>query len=122
MIGYDVFGAFDETNDDDSDSNDTCTSNTQPLHNVTIYNQPIRIRRKVSVRQKKEVAYRQRYKCVYCGMLLQPSYQIDHYIPLWQGGSNFTSNLVATCGNCHNEKTAIENDRCSPYFRHVFFF
>lgn len=113
MNGIDVHGAWDETgSSDECDCPEPCPM-PKPREN-----RPFRIyKRNVSSRQKKEVAYRQKYRCWFCKMLLLPSWQVDHFVPLWQGGSNSTSNLVACCGNCHNEKTAIENDRRSPYFR-----
>lgn len=115
MNGIDVHGAWDETASDDE-----CYCVVSCFKPTVSTNRPTkrkRFKRNVSVRQKKEVAYRQQYRCWFCKMLLLPSWQVDHFVPLWQGGSNASSNLVACCGNCHNEKTAIENDRRSPYFR-----
>lgn len=50
-------------------------------------------------------------KCGYCGVELQGDYDIDHYIPLYRGGSNDPSNLVLTCNrrtpntnNCNQKK------------------
>lgn len=107
--GIAVHGTFDDTNDDSD-----CSIVLRTIEKRKPYSY---CRRNVSLRQKKVAAFKQRYKCLYCGHLLPPSYQVDHYIPLWQGGTNLQSNLVACCGNCHNEKTAIENDRVSPYFK-----
>ena len=114
--GIAVHGTFDDTNDD---------SDCSIVWRTIEKRKPHYYRRNVSLRQKKVAAFNQQYKCFYCGHLLPPSYQVDHYIPLWQGGTNLQSNLVACCGNCHNEKTAIENDRVSPYFKkpkHVVYF
>ena len=33
------------------------------------------------------------------------SYEIDHHIPLFKGGTNDISNLQALCRNCHGRKT-----------------
>ena len=117
MNGIEIHGAWDETaSDDECCCHVPCV---QPTANNSQHKIPTRtcFKRNVSIRQKKEVAYRQQYRCWFCKMLLLPSWQVDHFVPLWQGGSNASSNLVACCGNCHNEKTAIENDRRSPYFR-----
>jgi 5-methylcytosine-specific restriction endonuclease McrA len=45
-----------------------------------------------------------------CTTLLPPEYEIDHKIPLVQGGSNEESNLQALCPNCHRRKTMHEQD------------
>jgi 5-methylcytosine-specific restriction endonuclease McrA len=37
------------------------------------------------------------------------TYEIDHHIPLFKGGSNDISNLIALCRNCHGKKTILEN-------------
>jgi len=118
MLNFiDIHGAFDETNDEDvCDCKEPCEFK-KPTKRKRSSFLATRFLRKVSLRVKKEVAYEQEYKCFYCHELLLPSYQIDHYISLWQGGSNDRSNLVATCCNCHFEKTAMENDRRSHYFR-----
>ena len=116
MNGIEIHGAWDDTgSNDECDCVVPCAKQT-PREKLNLM--PIRMhKRNVSSRQKKVVAFRQQYRCWFCKMLLLPSWQVDHFVPLWQGGSNSTSNLVACCGNCHNEKTAIENDRTSPYFR-----
>lgn len=48
------------------------------------------------------------FACVDCG-LVSMSNQIDHEIPLEQGGSNDVSNLKIRCINCHSAKTIAEN-------------
>jgi len=39
--------------------------------------------------------------CHYCG---EPASQIDHKVPVSHGGSNVTTNLVASCAKCNNLK------------------
>ena len=48
------------------------------------------------------------FTCVDCG-LVSMSNQIDHDIPLEQGGSNDDSNLKIRCIACHEVKTKSEN-------------
>ena len=55
--------------------------------------------------QKKVVAYRQKYQCAGCDILLPPAYQVDHIKPLALGGHNGLSNLQALCVPCHARKT-----------------
>ena len=64
--------------------------------------------RKVSPGTKKLVAAEQEWKCGHCQQLLKASYEIDHIKPLFKGGSNHRSNLMALCRNCHGEKTLSE--------------
>jgi hypothetical protein len=67
-----------------------------------------RIKRSVGESKKKFVAASQNWKCAMCKQLLPATYQVDHEIALFQGGSNSISNLRALCPSCHSEKTMIE--------------
>lgn len=90
-----------------------------------------RTKRRVGAGLKKRVAYRQHYVCSGCKTLLPPTYEVDHIVPLFRGGSNHESNLQALCPNCHREKTQLEilpspNPKCpmcqvihSPFFVHT---
>jgi 5-methylcytosine-specific restriction protein A len=60
----------------------------------------MKIRRSVLVEGK--------FACVDCGHMAL-SNQIDHDVPLEQGGSNDKSNLRIRCIPCHAAKTAAEN-------------
>jgi 5-methylcytosine-specific restriction endonuclease McrA len=64
--------------------------------------------RKVSDSTKKIVASNQQWKCFMCHNLLDYSYEIDHNVPLFLGGTNNISNLHALCRNCHGKKTIME--------------
>jgi hypothetical protein len=44
---------------------------------------------------------RDHYVCHYCGDVAT---QVDHKIPVSHGGSNITTNLVASCAKCNNLK------------------
>jgi len=72
--------------------------------------------RKVSESTKKMVASNQHWKCMMCHNLLDYSYEIDHNVPLFAGGSNHISNLHALCRNCHGKKTIMEK----VYFNNVY--
>ena len=64
--------------------------------------------RRVTESVKKRVAATQRWKCAHCEAVLEATYQIDHRVPLWRGGSNEPDNLQALCPNCHAAKTQEE--------------
>ena len=65
-------------------------------------------KRNVSPLTKKIVASNQHWKCAICNNVMDYTYEIDHYIPLFKGGSNDMSNLMALCRNCHGKKTILE--------------
>jgi 5-methylcytosine-specific restriction endonuclease McrA len=72
--------------------------------------QSSRCTRNVSEREKKIVASSQKWCCKSCTELLNHTYEIDHIIPLYGGGSNDRSNLQALCANCHSLKTSYDLD------------
>lgn len=66
---------------------------------------------------KKEISYRQSYKCTKCSLLLPPSFQIDHIIPWSISNDDSEDNLQALCPNCHSCKTQKETMRIIQYKR-----
>ena len=62
-------------------------------------------KRNVNAWTKKEVAASQEWKCRLCKKSLPPSYDTDHIIDLFLGGSNEKENLEALCNDCHAMKT-----------------
>lgn len=68
-----------------------------------------RIRGGKWARTRERVALAHGMRCVECGCVWVPSRdQIDHEVPLEQGGSNEDSNLRPLCDECHKAKTARE--------------
>uniref|UniRef100_A0A6C0CMT8 HNH nuclease domain-containing protein n=1 Tax=viral metagenome TaxID=1070528 RepID=A0A6C0CMT8_9ZZZZ len=63
--------------------------------------------RSVSETKKKYVASEQKWKCGYCGDMLDATFEVDHKIDLQYGGTNHVSNLVASCVTCHKKKTMM---------------
>jgi len=61
--------------------------------------------RALSERVKKMVAYNQGYRCATCDILLPPSHEVDHVVPVALGGHNGLGNLQAMCRPCHMQKT-----------------
>lgn len=66
-------------------------------------------RTKLSQNVKKFVAANQKWSCNHCQHILDASYEIDHIIPVYQGGTNDIGNLQALCRNCHGKKTLNDN-------------
>ncbi|MFM0326095.1 HNH endonuclease [Caballeronia glebae] len=68
-----------------------------------------RIRGSRWVKTRQRVAVDQQFKCQRCGCVWLPwRDQVDHRVPLEQGGSNDDSNLDLLCDGCHKAKTADE--------------
>ena len=65
-------------------------------------------KRNVSESKKKFIASNQRWRCSHCNTLLDNTYEVDHIIALYKGGTNELNNLEALCRNCHGKKTFRE--------------
>jgi len=59
--------------------------------------------------EKKIVASRQQWRCSQCDDVLSSAYQVDHTIPLCDGGADDIANCTAMCANCHALKTQAEH-------------
>ena len=68
-----------------------------------------RIRGSAWMTIRRAVLLRDHYTCTDCGRVSQHN-EIDHHVPLEQGGSNDASNLKVRCIKCHKVKTAIETN------------
>ena len=91
-------------------NNDISTNSKQSWWNDPKKRQKFKTKqiRKVSESTKKMVASNQKWRCFMCHNLLDYSYEIDHNVPLFAGGTNHISNLHALCRNCHGKKTIME--------------
>ncbi len=68
-----------------------------------------RIRGRAWMETRRRVALAHGYRCYDCGRVWQAHLdQMDHDVPLEQGGSNHESNLRPRCNDCHAAKTARE--------------
>jgi hypothetical protein len=65
-------------------------------------------KRNVTGLMKKRVAARQEWKCGTCKKTFDETYEIDHIVPLYKGGSNDENNLIGLCPHCHRIKTVDE--------------
>jgi len=65
-------------------------------------------KRNVTGLTKKKVAASQKWKCGTCDETLDETYEVDHKLALFRGGSNDIDNLVALCPHCHRKKTVDE--------------
>ncbi len=58
------------------------------------------------LRLRKMVLARDNYMCRVCGNV--NSNEVDHIVPVAQGGSNELENLQTLCKTCHSRKTSEE--------------
>lgn len=72
-------------------------------------NQRGQVKRSVSETRKKYVASNQNWKCGDCGNQLDYTFEVDHILPLNEGGTNDIENLVSLCPSCHRKKTALSH-------------
>lgn len=65
-------------------------------------------RRPLSVRTRFEVFKRDNFTCRYCGRT-SPAVilEIDHVVPVCEGGSDDLMNLVASCWECNHGKSGV---------------
>ncbi len=68
----------------------------------------VKEKRNVTNLMKKTVAANQAWACAHCKHILDSSYEVDHIVALFNGGTNEIDNLVALCRNCHGKKTMAE--------------
>lgn len=60
------------------------------------------MRKRLTESAKKQIFIRDKFECQYCGS--KEDLEIDHIIPLSQGGNNEDSNLITACHRCNSLK------------------
>jgi DnaD/phage-associated family protein len=66
------------------------------------------IRKPLSVRTRFEVFKRDEFTCRYCGRTTPDVVlEVDHVVPVVEGGSNDPMNLVTACWDCNSGKSAV---------------
>lgn len=66
------------------------------------------IRRSLSGAETKRIAAAWGWRCAICNHLLPAAFQIDHIVPLADGGADDESNMHPLDATCHAEKTQRE--------------
>lgn len=64
-------------------------------------------RKRLTPAKEKIIAAAQDYKCAICRVILPSTWELDHKIELWQGGTNELDNFQVLCPNCHRKKTQL---------------
>lgn len=57
---------------------------------------------------RNEIAKRQDFKCVHCSQSLGHDFEVDHIVPISNGGTNNTNNLQGICVRDHKKKSKVE--------------
>lgn len=73
------------------------------------------IRKPLSKKIRFEVFKRDNFKCQYCGKQVPDIVlEVDHIVPVCEGGTNIISNLVTSCYDCNHGKSGnkIQNKIC----------
>lgn len=63
-------------------------------------------------RKQRRILKRDGHKCYLCGA--EGCRQVDHIVPVSQGGGEEDENLAAICDLCHGHKTALEANAAKP--------
>lgn len=60
-------------------------------------------------------------RCVYCGHLFftRDNISVDHYIPLSNGGTNDSDNLLPACRDCNSRKGNSNLPKLYPRFHRL---
>ena len=77
-------------------------------------------KRAYSTTHRIEIAYKTKYKCNSCDILLPPTFEIDHIVELRDGGKDEYDNLQALCPNCHSLKTRANTLKRHKAFKKEF--
>lgn len=94
-------------------------------HNANYSDSPVPVlpavnKRAYSITHRIEIAYKSKYTCNACGILLPPTFEIDHIVELREGGSDTYENLQALCPNCHSLKTRANTLKKDKAFEKEF--
>lgn len=65
-------------------------------------------RQRFSAQTRFRIVHDQDFKCALCQYKIPVDFNIDHVVPLWDGGTNDRSNLQGVCVTCHGAKTGAE--------------
>ncbi len=88
-----------------ADANNNQPKDFGKLLKTTVDKISFRHIRNVSGLKKKVIAARQKWLCGHCGKMLDETYEVDHIVPIYQGGTNDLDNLMALDPICHKKKT-----------------
>ena len=72
-------------------------------------------RKRVTPHQAKVCAANFHWKCAMCGEILGPDFQVDHIIPLHQGGGHSIDNFQPLHPRCHAKKNSREQMTARHY-------
>jgi len=77
-------------------------------------------KRAFSTSHRIEVAYKTKWRCAHCRVILQPDFEVDHIVELRYGGKDEWNNLCALCVACHSKKTRANTLKKDKAFKKEF--
>lgn len=90
--------------------------NLHKLYKQTNKTDRVIIRQQLNRNENMERALKmQRGNCFFCGEPTSMAGHLDHLIPVYYGGSNNKSNLVATCSGCNLTKSTDQIEILNSY-------
>ena len=69
------------------------------------------VSRRLTTGEKKRIAAAAGWRCYMCDALLPSTYEIDHKVPLFEGGADAPENCGPACPDCHRRKSEAESIR-----------
>lgn len=70
-----------------------------------------RVRGRAGMKRRLRVYTRQQGLCSRCGEVMGGRYEVDHTVPLAEGGKDVDSNCTAMHEACHEAKTAYDRSQ-----------
>lgn len=93
--------------------------NFYSLYRVTEKEYRIIVRQQMNKKLRDEIMTKrlksQHNQCFYCGDEITMKDHLDHVIPIYYGGTNRLSNLVASCKSCNITKLTDQIEITNPY-------
>ena len=66
-------------------------------------------RKRFSENERSFIVKRAQAYCEYCKTFVPDTFEIEHIIPVIQGGTNDLDNLALSCGGCNSRKSSKTN-------------
>lgn len=77
-------------------------------------------RKRLSKKERQKVYEKCRRHCAYCGCNLPyKGMQVDHMIPLYNGGTDTIDNMLPACRSCNHYKSTLTPEQFRKYVSEI---